>query len=301
LTSQPPPPPSRSDLPVPVTPNYGSRQPAKVPDHDRRPAFNGWKLATQGLSVVVVVLLAITLLSYFHIINPTPSTTAAAPTPTQGVAGAPGTTPVTNTPTLAATQGTTPGNTPSSTPTQPQSDPRNYSTIKPGPGCDSNGGTWTPQGITNIDCSGTNVTFPGNARAYLFLQLPNNTPFSPNNRIGVIGGPYSSTCVGLAEQDANTGFLGEYCGNGNWYIYSISNDGTIVQTLDKGLTSTRQSPQIALMLKGTTLSFSIDSEVHDARNITPIPQPTKVAITYFSTYYEGKFATNNFSYTVLPN
>jgi hypothetical protein len=201
--------------------------------------------------------------------------------------------------TPTATVGAT--STVSATSTNPTSG-SNYSALQPGPGCDKNGGSWTPQGLSSITC-GTEISLStANIRGYMFLQLPNNKAFSSSNKIGVIGNPnYSSDCVGLDEQDANTGFLVEYCADGHWFIYTISpTDGSIVQTLDKNLTSTRSTVDISLALKGTTLTFSMDNETHSVNGISPI-QPTKVAITYLAngSYYSIK--VHDFSYTVLSS
>src|SRR6266487_5248970 len=79
----------------------------------------------------------------------------------------------------SATQGTT---------ATPAATANAYSAIQPGPGCDTNGGTWTPQDIGKITC-GTQITInSSNSRGYLYLQLPNNQTFSSNNTIGITGG-----------------------------------------------------------------------------------------------------------------
>lgn len=106
----------------------------------------------------------------------------------------------------------------------------------------------------------------------------------------------SYNCIGLAEQNANTGILVDYCGNGKWYIYSISNTGAIIKTLEEGVTSTRASEVISFTLQGPTLSFSIDTEMHNI-NVTSI-QPNKVAIAVFENSGSGTLV-NNFSYTTM--
>jgi hypothetical protein len=103
----------------------------------------------------------------------------------------------------------------------------------------------------------------------------------------------------LAEQDANIGFLAEYCGDGSWFVDKISNDGSIIQTLSKSLTSTRQNVNLGLTLDGTTLTISIDQEEHQVTGLTLI-QPVKVAITYFTDVVGYTITTTNFSY-VTPS
>jgi hypothetical protein len=174
----------------------------------------------------------------------------------------------------------------------------NYSAKQPGPGCDTNGGIWTPQGISEIIC-GTQVSVSStNAMGYLYFQLPNNKAFSLKNKISILGQPANGQCIGLAEQGVNTGFLVQYCGSGAWSIFSISSKGAIIQTLDQNITSIRSTTNISLTFNGTVLSFSIDTEVHRI-TISPI-QPSKVAITY-SSIYGGIITTNSFVYTVLSN
>ncbi|HLJ35095.1 MAG TPA: hypothetical protein VKU38_15685 [Ktedonobacteraceae bacterium] len=209
---------------------------------------------------------------------------------------------------LTGSSTSTPGTTPtavSSTPTPgtnatPTTVPSgsNYSAAQPGPGCDTSGGTWTPQGISNITCGTTISVGSANARGYLYLQLPNNESFSPNNIIGVTATVRSGyDCVGLAEQDANTGYLVEFCGTGNWNIYSITSGGATIKTLAQSITSTRSSEQLSLSIKGNTLTFTIDTEVHTI-TVTPI-HPVKVAITFITSYGNGgSEPVSNFSYTV---
>lgn len=187
------------------------------------------------------------------------------------------------------------GTTPTVVATSPTNSGNSYTAIQPGPGCDTSGGTWTPQSITGITC-GTQLSVKGGTRGYLYLQLPGNKAFSANNVIGISGTDQSDNdCIGLAEQGANSGYLAEFCGNGDWYIYSISSGGAVVQTLAKNITSTRPNEQLSLTLKGSTLSFSIDTEVHTV-NITTF-QPTKVAVTSYASYYDSNETVTNFSYT----
>jgi hypothetical protein len=84
---------------------------------------------------------------------------------------------------------------------------------------------------------------------------------------------------------------------GSWAIYAVSSDGTIVQTLSKSITSTRDNEDITLTLKGNSVTFSIDNEPHTV-TVNQSIQPIKVAITC---YHGGTVTTNNFSYSVLSN
>jgi hypothetical protein len=180
-----------------------------------------------------------------------------------------------------------------------------YSAVHPGPGCDTNGGIWTPQGIDNIRCDTELDIHNGPARGYLYLQLPNNEAFASNNRLGVASVSNNvnenGNCIGLAEQGASIGYLGEFCDNGKWFIYSIANTGVITHILTQNVTSTRKTSELGLSLNGNKLSLSIDSEVHTI-NISSI-QPIKVAITYFlagsGCCYSATITVNNFSYTAL--
>ena len=287
----PPPLPSYTVPPSSTTQDFGGGMPGGMPP-GRPPERPKRPKTILILSIVIVVLLAATgLLAFAVFSKPATLGTVAGSTVTQ--VGQPTT----------STDGTsTGGSTPSLTPTVQPSSTNNYSALEPGPGCDKNGGTWTPQGLANIDC-GTRISLiSANTRGYLFLQLPNNKAFSPNNKIGIIGSPASYQCIGLDEQDANTGFLGEYCGDGHWSIYTISStDGSIVQTLDKNLTSTRSTVDISLAINGNKLSFSIDNEMHEVSLPSPM-QPAKVAITDSVTCNCGSTMTvNNFSYTVLSS
>jgi hypothetical protein len=266
----------------------------KLPGRDQPPKQSKfWKVVAITMTILAVIFAAAAALAYNHIINP-PEAAVKSETTVVATPGTAGTLGVQQTPISVTTPSIT------ATSVVPPVSQSNYSAIQPGPGCDNNGGTWTPQGLDSITCGTTVNASANNTRGYLFLQLPNNKAFSANNKIGVIGSPYTSTCVGLDEQDANTGFLAEYCGDGSWFIYSISSDGTIVQTLAKGITSTRTNVDISLTFQGTTLSFSMDSEVHKVSNITSI-QPTEVAITYFPNNSGYDLTVNNFSYTVLSN
>ena len=245
-----------------------------------RPPRNGWKATTLVLFISNIVFAITTLLAYYHIINPPEAR-----------------------PTKIARQTTT-GSVPSlQTPIL-----GNYSAIQPGPGCDQGGGIWTPEDppINNITCGTTVNIGPSQTRGYLYFQLPNNTAFSPNNSISITGiAPFTlstnDNCLGIAEEGVSTGFLAEYCNNGNWSIYLISNTGVIIQTLNKGITSTRNSEKLMLTLQGTILSFSIDNETYQAKGISPI-QPVKIAITYFTGSTSNSSATfENFTYIVLPS
>lgn len=192
----------------------------------------------------------------------------------------------TNTPS-APTVPATPTSSPAITP--PASG--NYTTSQPGVICDTHGGVWHAQNLDGINCppaaGGTQLIINASgARGYLYLQqLPNNQDFTANNTItatGVLGdiaSGYQTKCLGLAEQDANTGYAAEYCNNGSWFIASISSGGVILNKLDKGVVTMLTTATIALTFKGTTLSFSVQNSVIDTVNISAL-QPTQVAIVY---------------------
>jgi hypothetical protein len=173
----------------PITQSYGTGSEAKLPTQPQKPP-NPWRTATFVLFAIVAVLALTTYLGFARSSSPTASGVTSVPTATQSVPQK--TLPaVTATSTSEATQSATPI----------AQSPNNYAVSQPGPGCDKNGGTWTPQGFSKITC-GTQLELGSlsntGGRNYLFLQLPSNKAFSPNNTIGIIGNPYG-TCFGLDE------------------------------------------------------------------------------------------------------
>lgn len=133
---------------------------------------------------------------------------------------------VTTVPTTPATTAPTQNPTPTSAATS------EYSAAQPGPHCDTNGGVWTEQELNQIQCAnGTAISSNYNTLGYLYLQLPNNAPFSPTNKLSIMGSnlDYDDgyVCLGLAEQGTNAGVLVEFCGNGGWFIYSLSGTGCV--------------------------------------------------------------------------
>lgn len=190
-----------------------------------------------------------------------------------------------------------------------------YVTSQPGVICDTKGGVWHAQNLDGVNCPsstpGTQLIINnGGSRGYLYLQqLPNNQAFVANNTISVTGvlgdtaSGYQTKCLGLAEQDANTGYSVEYCNDGSWFIASISSSGAILNKLDKGAVTTLTTASISLTLKGTTLSFSVQNSVIDTVNISAF-QPTTVAIVYDCVGYGANqtiggnyLLVQNFSYT----
>jgi len=238
-------------------------------------------------TIYAVVAVALILAAFFVAILPSLSGSAVSGsnkpgnTPTSTISSQQGTT-VTTVPTTSATIAPTQNPTTTPTPTL------DYSAAQPGPGpqCDTNGGIWTEKALNQIKCvSGTEISSNYNSLGYLYLQLPNNATFSSNNKISIMGGNLSyvtgSVCLGLAEQGTSTGVLGEFCGNGGWFIYSLSSTGVITQSpLNQGITSVRTSEEISLTLQGNTALFSIDTETYKA-TISSI-QPVKVGITSFN-------------------
>ncbi len=300
--------PSAPNYPTGTMPSstYAGDGPNLPPSQPRR----GKKGMTAIIAVVVVVILVAAGLVGFleyksHNNSGVASNTSTAtvstkntPVPTTAATATPAaTTGATTTPGATATTSTTA--TPGATTTPGGTTSNNYSAIQPGPGCDTNGGMWTVQGLNQIQC-GTTISSNSNSRGYLYLQLPSNAPFSANNKISIMGGNLSYVdgyvCLGLAELGTNTGILGEYCGNGGWFIYSLSSTGVITQTLNKSITSVRTTEAISLTLKGNTVLFSIDTETYMAT--IPSIQPMKVAITcYNQTTNNGNtISITNFSY-----
>jgi hypothetical protein len=272
-----------------TTQNFGSEPDRGKLHSPTTPKRNGWQIATLIVSVIAIIAIIAAVLAFTRLASSTSAPTSTAtplaqqPTSTHAVTIA--------TPTLSPTT-TAQTSTPAS---------NNYAAIQPGPGCDTNGGTWLPQGVNNIACGTTITNSAPNSQAYLYFQLPNNEGFASKNKLSIAGGNLaylnSYNCIGLAEQNATTGILVDYCGNGKWYIYSISNTGAIIKTLQESVTSTRATEVISLALQDTSLSFSIDAETHTI-SIAPI-QPTKIAIAVFETSGNGTLV-NNFSYTTMP-
>jgi len=269
---------------------------------------NIWMNISLGLVVLVLLLGGVMalLISHPSLLGVKATTSGNSTSGPVGVNPTPVATTAPGQPTTAPQPTPTPAANVTVTPTLPPITGNDYSAVQPGPGCDSGGGTWAPQGpISNISCGTTITVNTDQGRGYLDLQLPANKAFSTDNRIGITStlgyDGYSDirNCGGLAEQDANSGFLVEYCNNGAWFIYSISGTGAIVQTLDHSITSTRHTEALSLSLKGTTLTFIIDTEVHTL-TISPL-QPTKVAITYYTTYANNSINVANFSYITPSN
>ncbi len=176
-----------------------------------------------------------------------------------------------------------------------------YSAAQPGPGCDTNGGTWTPQGISGVTCGSWVTNYTGATWGYLFFQLPNNAAFASNNEISVALSNIDSlnySCVGLAEIGSTTGYMASFCQNNtnpNWTIYSVSNQGTIIRPLSTNATSNRTNTTLLLSIVNNTLKFAIDTESHQI-SITSF-QPTKVAIAFYNNGCGNCTAkTSNFNY-----
>jgi hypothetical protein len=267
----------------------------------------------RGGAIAIIIIVLIIILggggagAYLYLTHNAKSPTANVGTPgttptTVPTATTAPTQPPTATPAITATvtagpTATTSSTTPGTTPTASGSSPNSYSATQPGPGCDTGGGTWTPQGIDQISCGTTLTINSNNSLGYLYLQLPNSQPFATDNAIGVTGnvsGGNGNDCVGLAELGANIGYLAEYCSGGGWAIDSISSTGAVVKTISQNITSTRSTEQLSLSLKGTTLTFTIDSEPHSVT--VDAMQPVKVAITFFAYYGGDNVTVTNFSY-----
>ena len=273
-----------------TTQNFGSEPDRGKLRNPKSPKRNGWQIATLIVSIVAIVSIIAAVLAFTRL---TTSTSVSTPTATSSAKQ-----PTSNQPVMT----TTPTLSPTITAQPSTSGSNNYAAAQPGSGCDTNGGTWHPQGIKNITCGTTLASSTPNSQAYLYFQLPNNEGFSSNNKLSITGGNIAYLnvydCIGLAEQNASTGILVDYCGNGKWYIYSISNTGAIIKTLQQSVTSTRATEVISLTLQGANLSFSIDAETYNI-SITPI-QPTKVAIAILENSNNGGVSVSNFSYTTMP-
>jgi hypothetical protein len=245
---------------------------------------SGGKLVIANTIAIILLFVVVAGLLYHDVLG-TGSQASIAPTATSASGAATAGTNPAGTTAPGATR--TPGANP--TTTTSTSSTSGYSASLPGPGCDTRGGIWTPKGLDGISCptqSGTELVInTTGARGYLYFQLPNNQAFAPNNTstitatLGENSNGYQAKCVGLAEVDANTGFSAEFCNTGQWFIYSISNDGSILQTLDKNVSNTLTGANISLTIRGSTLAFSVNSAPVDAISITPI-QPTRIAIVY---------------------
>ena len=257
-----------------------------------------WGLLVLANTFAIVVLFVAVAGLLYHDILGTNSRLSIAPTATS----AQGTHP-----TGTAVAGATAPAGANPTATAPASSAGIYSASLPGPGCDTNGGIWTPKGLDGISCpsqSGTELVINASgARGYLFLQLANNQAFTPNNTISIAGtlgdnaSGYQAKCVGLAEVDANTGFSAEFCNTGQWFIYSISSGGSILQTLAKNVSNTLTAAAISLTIKGSMLTFSLNGAPVDALSMAPL-QPIKVAIVYDCVGY-GASSTINGNYVLV--
>lgn len=296
--------------PAPISPLPGAYPPAVVPTPQSPvgKSQSGGKLVIANTIAIMILFVVVAGLLYHDVLG-TGSQASIAPTATSASGAATAGTNPTGTPVPGATR--TPGANPSAT--APASSTSGYSASLPGPGCDTRGGIWTPKGLDGISCptqSGTALVINATgARGYLYFQLPNNQAFAPNNTstitatLGENSNGYQAKCVGLAEVDANTGFSAEFCNTGQWFIYSISNDGSILQTLDKNVSNTLTGAKISLSISGSTLTFSVNSAPVDAISMTPI-QPTRIAIVYDcvgyganSTIGGNSLLVNNFTYS----
>lgn len=245
-----------------------------------------------GIAGIATILGVIVAIIAIRSTSGTPPPIFIGKTPVSTTSRQQGTT-VTTVPTTSATIA------PTQNPTTTSTSTSEYSAAQPGPHCDTNGGTWTAKGLNQIQCgSGTAISSNYNSLGYLYLQLPNNAVFSSNNKISVMGGnlDYDDgyVCLGLAELGTSTGVLGEFCGNGGWFIYSLSSTGVITGTLNQSITSMRTSETISLTLQGNTVVFSIDTETYKATIPSSI-QSVEVGITSMNE------TTNNYNTIILTN
>jgi hypothetical protein len=252
-------------------------------------------ITTGSLTILLIVGTSVVI----HVLSPTNHDLTSNPTITATSTGAP----------LSPTSSST--GTPNTGSASANKTPitTSYLATDPGTGCDTGGGTWDAEGFSLPFTCETKISEDASSkRGYLYFSLPNSEAFSSKNRIGVTGKfiEYGQHCVGLAEENASTGYLGEYCNDGGWFIYSISSAGAILGTLKKGITAASPdgnvifSQDIAMTLQGTTLSFSIGAGETHSITISPI-QPSKVAITFYCRAQAGfdpaSIQVNNFSYT----
>lgn len=167
--------PGQTPAPLPYTPGAsGQMQPVFPPPGNMSAPVLPQKKNRNYLPIIIgqgilnVLLLVAVGALLFHSITGTSAAPGTTPNSSPVVQKTLGTNPTATSGTAGATA--TPGANPTATaaPTSPSS---TYSATQPGPGCDKNGGTWTPQGISNLTCgtqiSGSSNTVPG----YLSLQI----------------------------------------------------------------------------------------------------------------------------------
>jgi hypothetical protein len=183
-----------------------------------------------------------------------------------------------------------------------------YSTAQPGPQCDTRGATWTENNVKFDGACGVEAT-TANQFGFLNLTLPSKRDFVANNilsiksNLGEAANGYDAQCIGLEEDGTSGGYLGAYCNNGDWHIYSTSNE-VITGTLNSGsirpgVNGTTYIMTLAFQGTKLELSFSdVDSNSTpsvETAAVAPL-QPTVVGIGYEYSGYNHTIVATDFSY-----
>jgi serine/threonine protein kinase len=153
----------------------------------------------------------------------TPAATATAPAASVTPSAATATTPAAQpTGTATASQGTAAPGVSSTT----------YTTTAPFPLCDPNGAQWKLVNLTPGSC-GQNMTPSAQGQGNMYgttTAFPAGGPaLTASNTVtvsGVVGNGGARYCLGAAEGNTASGYIGEVCASGDWYIYSVVGLGT---------------------------------------------------------------------------
>jgi serine/threonine protein kinase len=175
--------------------------------------------------------------------NNTPQRTATGETPPAVTASSPAASTPTASQSVSASPSTSASASVSASASGAVISSTEYSTPEPFPLCDPDGGQWTlvnltPQG-NGTGCA-PNMQAQSNASGYSFGTLssfPHEVPLAAANTVTVSGqvGNYQGMCLGAAEGNATTGYVGLLCSNGQWQINSVVGLGTTGAVVGKQL------------------------------------------------------------------
>lgn len=231
--------------------------------------------------------------------TPTVTVTAKAPTALAATLGAEGQS----------------NNSPSS-PTSTTGSSKTYATSEPFPGCDQSGARWyltssmAPQNSCAQDMSvNTNATGYGFATVTSF---PHGVPLTASNTVtvtGTIDADYGDSCLGVAEGNATSGYVGVICAGGEWFVKNVDGLGAasagVGSQLRTGIVTFNPSDSyiVSLTFGSGTGTLTITSSTQGSA--APVAQsfttgqftPTAVGYTIGNDTNTSSETVGNFRYT----
>jgi hypothetical protein len=178
-----------------------------------------------------------------------------------------------------------------------------YSAAVPGPGCDTKGGNWTADSLTQTTCTGGKLHISSQFIATVsFLGPTSSSAIAKNYEVSVAVTPLDSLGAGIIAPESSTGPNGyeiDIDSTGFWIVFDETGNSATTANLPSGTVNPATTYQLSIVVRGTTDTIKIDGNQVGQFDTSAFTSGNGIGLSASKGKTTAEADFQNFTYTPL--